>query len=100
MKPLPGETFVSAVANVPRWAATLLTVGSGPRWYGLSAAAAGWIETSVASRPVTAAARAALSPIVLPLLRGIRIVLFLLARAVSEDGGAVRGERGVREQVP
>jgi hypothetical protein len=66
----------------------------------LSAAAADGNETSVASSPVTAAAKAALSPNLLLLRRGIRIVLFLLARALSEDGGAVRGEWGVREQVP
>ncbi|MFF8392367.1 hypothetical protein [Streptomyces sp. NPDC016172] len=54
----------------------------------------------MASSPVTAAAKAALSPTLLLLRRGIRIVLFLLARALSEDGGAVRGEWGVREQVP
>ncbi|MFD5234036.1 hypothetical protein ACFWJ5_37015 [Streptomyces qaidamensis] len=31
--------------------------------------------------------------------RDIRIVLFLLAHTGSEEGGAVRGEWGVREQV-
>ncbi|MFH9984313.1 hypothetical protein [Streptomyces luteogriseus] len=56
----------------------------------------------MASSPVTAAARAALSPTVLllPLRRGIRMVLFLLARASPRRAGAVRDEwGGVREQV-
>ncbi|MCX5262585.1 hypothetical protein [Streptomyces sp. NBC_00199] len=61
------------VAKVPRWAATLLTVGAGPRSYGLAAADgdcadAGWIATSAVIRPVTAASTAAFKVTVLLLL--------------------------------
>src|SRR5215218_3499405 len=57
--PLPGGTVSCAVAKVPREAATLATVGSGPRWYGLSAADADWVVktvvmTAAAARPAVA----------------------------------------------
>ncbi|GAA0340864.1 hypothetical protein GCM10010151_33100 [Actinoallomurus spadix] len=58
LKPLPGGTLTCAVANVPRLAATLARVGSGPRWYGLPAADAGQVATVsaiAAARAVTAA---------------------------------------------
>src|SRR5205085_215935 len=38
LNPLPGGTLTDAVANVPRVAATLARVGSGPRWDGFPAA--------------------------------------------------------------
>src|SRR2546425_70767 len=47
LKPLPGGTLTDAVANGPWVASMPATVGSGPRWYGLSAAAAGWAVISV-----------------------------------------------------
>ncbi|MDX3227864.1 hypothetical protein PV419_19765 [Streptomyces sp. ME19-01-6] len=99
------------MANVPLWAATLLTVGAGPRSYGLpladaDCADAGWIETSAAIRPVTAATTAALSLTIVFLEQGLAwlvempsgagtsvifecIVWFLLAFAVSTEVRAV-----------
>src|SRR6187402_2307039 len=49
LKPLPGDTLICAVAKGPYVAATLATVGSGPRWYGLSAADADRVAITVAA---------------------------------------------------
>lgn len=43
--PSPAGALTCAVANVPRLAETLDTVGSGPRWYGLATADAGGLDT-------------------------------------------------------
>ncbi|WP_281179574.1 hypothetical protein [Dactylosporangium aurantiacum] len=58
MKPLPGGTVSCAVANVPYAAATLATVGSGPRWYGLSAR----VLAASADGIITAATATATTP--------------------------------------
>src|SRR5947208_15727822 len=49
LKPWPAGTVICAVANGPYVAATLATVGSGPRWYGLSAADADCVVTATAA---------------------------------------------------
>src|SRR5438477_8460630 len=58
LKPLPGGTLTDEVANGPRLASMPATVGSGPRWYGLSEAACGWAEAGYAVVNMTRAATA------------------------------------------